>query len=206
MNSLEKMKDNRPERNIAILTSGKSRGSNFLAIYNFFKKENYPVRIAFATVNNPQAPILDKCRELGLQCLYLPTKDMAEFEVALLAHLIEKKVELIALAGFLKKLSADFIREFGKPILNIHPALLPLYGGEGMYGERVHQAVFAAGEKESGATVHLVNEMYDAGKIVSQQRISITDCLSPEEIAARVLKIEHQIYAPAIWKVLSDQG
>ena len=200
------MREDRPIRNIAILTSGKSRGSNFLAIYNYFHKEDLPVRISFVTVSKPQAPIVVKCRELGIESLYLSTKDMNRFETALHLHLQNNKVELIALAGFLKKLSANFIREFGKPILNIHPALLPLFGGAGMYGERVHQAVFAAGEKESGASVHLVNENYDAGEIVSQQRVSIVDCHSPEEIAARVLKIEHQIYAPAIWKVLCDQG
>ena len=200
------MRDNQPQRNIAILTSGMSRGSNFLAIYNFFRKEDLPVRISFVTVSKPQAPIVEKCRELGIESLYLSTKDMNLFETALLLHLQKKKVELIALAGFLKKLSVGFIRECGKPILNIHPALLPDYGGQGMYGERVHQAVFAAGERESGASVHQVNEKYDAGEIVSQQKISIADCRSPEEIAARVLKIEHQIYAPAIWKVLCDQG
>ncbi|MBW6516376.1 MAG: phosphoribosylglycinamide formyltransferase [Candidatus Cloacimonetes bacterium] len=190
-------------KNIAVLTSGKSRGSNFCAIHNWFQEHKIPVRISFVTVNNPHAPIIEKCNEFNINHIYLSTKDMVKFEHELLTLTSKHNIELIVLAGFLKKLSVSFIRDFGKPILNIHPALLPKYGGQGMYGLRVHQAVFAAREKESGVTVHLVNEDYDAGETVVQQKIYIGDCHTPEEIAARVLRLEHQIYAPTIWKILS---
>ena len=189
---------------IAVLTSGHSRGSNFVAIYNWLQKEKLPVKIVFVTVSNLQAQIIEKCQELGVKYLHLPTKDMTQFEYELLNFLDAYQVDLIALAGFLKKLSPLFIHQFDKPILNIHPALLPKYGGKGMYGISVHQKVFHNKEKESGATVHLVDENYDAGKIISQTKIDITDCTSPEEIAQRVLKIEHKIYGPAIWKVFQD--
>lgn len=128
---------------------------------------------------------------------------MADFERRLSDLVSREKIDLIALAGFMKLLSAQFIAAVGVPILNIHPALLPAHGGEGLYGLKVHQAVFAAGEKLSGATVHLVDPLYDHGRIIAQQSVPIADCSSPEEIAARVLTIEHQLYAPAIHSFLS---
>lgn len=194
------------ERSIAVLTSGKSRGSNFTALYQWFRENHKPVKIAFLTVNNPESPVVEICKELGVLCLYLPTKEMAEFERKLLSYLQEHNIELIALAGFLRKLSADFIVGCGVPILNIHPALLPKYGGKGMYGMNVHKAILAAGEKESGVTVHLVDENYDTGKIIAQERVVIEDCTTPEEIAARVLTLEHQFYAPAILTLLGNNS
>jgi phosphoribosylglycinamide formyltransferase-1 len=192
------------ERAIAILTSGKSRGSNFAAIHQWFQDKKLPVKIRFLTVSNLQAPVIIKCLELGIEHFHISLKDMTAFEKKLLFYLRQYDIELLALAGFLKKLSTAFLRNCRIPVLNIHPALLPKFGGKGMYGSFVHQAVFTAGERESGATVHLVNEDYDEGKIVMQQKTSIADCLSPEEIAERVLKIEHEIYARAIWKILTE--
>ncbi len=115
-----------------------------------------------------------------------------------------ENIDLIALAGYMKLLSASFLENIGLPVLNIHPALLPKYGGPGMYGIRVHAAVFAAGEKISGATVHLVDPLYDHGKIIAQEQLDISDCPSAEVIAARVLAVEHRIYAPAIHAFLSQ--
>lgn len=111
--------------------------------------------------------------------------------------LIEKlkadKVELIVLAGFLKKIPDEFVDAFNNRIINIHPALLPSFGGKGMYGINVHSAVFNANAKISGATVHLVDKVYDNGFIIAQRSVDIADADSPEEIAKRVLKIEHQL-------------
>ncbi|HOQ80442.1 MAG TPA: formyltransferase family protein, partial [Candidatus Cloacimonadota bacterium] len=106
------------------------------------------------------------------------------------------------LAGFMRKLSEQFLDTINTPLINIHPALLPKYGGKGMYGSNVHNAVFTAGEKISGATVHYVNKNYDEGDIIMQQSVDITDCQSPEEIGKKVLAIEHQIYGAAIEKIL----
>jgi len=129
----------------------------------------------------------------------------ATFESEVLTLIHSHQIELIALAGFLKLLSASFISQCAIPILNIHPALLPRYGGKGMYGAAVHQAVYKNGDKVSGATVHLVNEHYDQGTILAQERVDISDCQSPLEIAGRVLAVEHRIYAQAIWQVLIAQ-
>ncbi len=189
-------------KKIAILTSGMSRGSNFCAIHNWLASRNLPVQIGFVTVSCSAAPIVEKCQELGIDFYHLSTRDMERFECTLLELLQQHNIKLIALAGFLKKLSPEFIRKCGIPILNIHPALLPRYGGQGMYGYRVHQAVFEAKEKESGVTVHFVNEDYDAGKIIVQKQVKIDDCRSPEEIAKRVLQLEHQVYVQAICATL----
>ncbi|MEE9432127.1 MAG: formyltransferase family protein, partial [Melioribacteraceae bacterium] len=111
------------------------------------------------------------------------------------------EVDLIVLAGFLKKIPNEFVSVFVNKIINIHPALLPKYGGKGMYGANVHKAVFEAQEKISGATVHFVNKIYDDGKIIEQRSVDITDVKSPTEIAERVLKIEHELLPDVIKKI-----
>jgi len=113
----------------------------------------------------------------------------------------EKEIELIVLAGFLKLMPKEFVRSFSFKIINIHPALLPSFGGKGMYGIRVHEAVFKSSAKVSGATVHFVNENYDEGLIIDQAVVSIADVQSAEEIAQRVLKLEHQLLPSVIAKI-----
>jgi len=110
----------------------------------------------------------------------------------------EKEIELIVLAGFLKLMPKEFVRAFPNKIINIHPALLPNFGGKGMYGIRVHEAVFKSSAKVSGATVHFVNENYDEGLIIDQAAVSIEDVESPVEIAKRVLKLEHVLLPSVI--------
>ncbi len=189
-------------KKIAVLTSGISRGSNFTAIADYFSHNNIPIEIGFIVITRKSAPVIDKAEQRNIESVHISTKDMDVFEQTLLKHCMRKKIALIALAGFLKKLSPGFISTFDKPILNIHPALLPNYGGKGMYGLSVHQAVYQAGDQYSGATIHYVNESYDEGDILAQKTVDISDCLSAEEIAQKVLKIEHRIYAPAIIKAL----
>lgn len=189
-------------KRIAVITSGRSRGSNMEAIARFLSGK--PAQIAFVVVTSRKAPIIERCEELGVETLYLPTKDMAAFERDLLAAIKREKVSLTALAGFLKKLTPEFIASCPCPIVNIHPALLPHYGGHGMYGMRVHEAVFEAGEKMSGATVHHVNGEYDAGDIIAQRQVDITHCTSPQEVAHAVLRIEHELYPETIWELLNE--
>lgn len=187
---------------IAVITSGKSRGSNFTAIADYFAENRVPVEISFIVVTRKTAPVIDKAKQRNIEPIYLSARDMTAFEQRLLEHCRSRMIDLIALAGFLKKLSPVFINTFGKPILNIHPALLPRYGGKGMYGANVHKAVYQSGDSFSGATIHYVNEAYDEGKILAQKKVDISACQSPEEIAQKVLRIEHQLYAPAIIKAL----
>jgi phosphoribosylglycinamide formyltransferase-1 len=185
--------------NIAILTSGKSRGSNFESIARYIKKRKLPISIKFVVVTRDDAPIIKRAEMLGVPWVIL--SDKKNFESELLSLLRQHNIQLIALAGFMRKLSPYLLNQFKGKIINIHPALLPRYGGKGMYGMRVHKTVFDNNEKESGVTVHFVNEKYDAGKIICQKKIPINHLKSPEEIAEAVLKIEHEIYPKVIEKL-----
>lgn len=190
--------------NIAVLSSGMSRGSNLRAMQNYFTHKNLPVNIAFVIRTKAEAEIANVCDELNLTCHYLPYKDMRLFEEKVMYLVNYHNVHLIALAGFLKMLSFEFISDVAVPILNIHPALLPCYGGKDMYGMAVHKAVFGNNESVSGATVHLVDEAYDHGQIIAQQKVNIAECINETEVADKVLSVEHQLYGKAIWEYLSQ--
>ena len=123
----------------------------------------------------------------------------------LIIELKKLSTDLIVLAGFLKKIPDELVDEFENRIINIHPALLPSFGGKGMYGQNVHKAVFDCSAKYSGATVHFVNKIYDDGKIIAQKAIDISDVESPEENAARVLKIEHEILPLVVQKFAENK-
>jgi folate-dependent phosphoribosylglycinamide formyltransferase PurN len=139
---------------------------------------------------------------LGITPIHLPYKDGIAFEQELLIHLKSHNIDLLALAGFLKLLSDAFCKYAAIPILNIHPALLPAYGGKGMYGMAVHEAVYAKHEKISGATIHMVDPIYDHGRIIAQKEANVSHCQSPQEVATEVLKVEHKLYGRAIREFL----
>ena len=183
---------------IITLSSGKSRGSNLMSICRYFAEQRLPVEIATAVFTHAKSPACASCRHLGIPTLIIPAHDMPAFEERLIALAHSENAKLIALCGFMKLLSRDCLSALNIPVLNIHPALLPKYGGQGMYGMRVHEAVFAAGDKLSGATIHRVDHIYDHGKILAQKAVDISDCTCPQEIAGKVLAVEHEIYAPAI--------
>ncbi len=174
-----------------------------MAIYRFFLQQKLPVQIATAVFTDPRSPACEICRDLGIKVQVIPCRDMPAFEESLLELVQSQKPDLIALCGFMRLLSADLISALSQPVLNVHPALLPKYGGPGMYGMAVHEAVFKAGESISGATVHSVDPIYDHGPIVAQKAVDISSCQSPEEIAAKVLRVEHEIYAQTIYDELS---
>lgn len=188
---------------IAVLTSGHGRGSNLRALHAYFREHGLPVKLCFATASNYQVPVVDLCGQLEIPCHILNPRRKDEFETRLLSLCASEKIDLIVLAGFMHLLSAEFLGRVGIPVLNIHPALLPKYGGRGMYGCKVHEAVFASGDKFSGVSIHRVDPIYDHGEIIAQTEVDISDCCSAEEIAARVLATEHQTYAPAIYAYLA---
>lgn len=188
---------------IAVLGSGHSRGSNLAAMHAFFVQNRLPVIIDSAIFTRSASPAVQLAQSLGISTQIISAKNMELFEEQVLSICRERGISLIALTGFLKQLSATFISSIGLPVLNIHPALLPKFGGPGMYGKAVHEAVFQAGEQFSGATVHLVDPLYDHGTIIAQEAIDISGCHNPEEIAAAVLKIEHGLYGKAIYQLLS---
>src|SRR5690606_28051091 len=139
-----------------------------------------------------------KCFTIGDQKSNLSYNDL----VSLLESL---EINLIVLAGYLKLIPDSVIVKYKNRIINIHPALLPSFGGKGMYGKKVHEAVFKSSAKVSGATVHFVDETYDTGKIVAQQCVDISDVSNPDEIAERVLKVEHEILPYVISKFADDK-
>jgi len=187
---------------IAVLCSGISRGSNLQAIHSFLQKHNLPLQIALAVFTRKASPAYAWAQEMGIRTALISVADMTVFEDNLLELILMHNIELIALAGFMKCLSADFISRAAIPILNIHPALLPKFGGKGMFGMAVHEAVWASGEKLSGATIHRVDPLYDHGEILAQKVVDISACQSPADIAKAVLQAEHDLYAPTLCKVL----
>ena len=185
--------------NIGVFASG--RGSNFQAILNAIQQGLLPARVTLLLSNKSDAGAFEIARSHAIPAVHLSQKlfsDEASFAAAMLQTLWDHEVRLIALAGYLKKIPTIVVREYRNRILNIHPALLPSFGGQGMYGHHVHEAVLASGAKLSGATVHLVDEEYDRGPIVLQKTVPVEEHDTPETLAARVLKVEHEIYPLAL--------
>lgn len=176
---------------IAVFVSG--RGSNLKALLDYVPLAK--IQVTAVVSDKLDCAAFNIAKDYKIETFSVSTILKEKFITYL--QLIEKlkadKVELIVLAGFLKKIPDEFVDAFHNRIINIHPALLPSYGGKGMYGINVHSAVFNANAGISGATVHLVDKVYDNGLIIAQRTVDIADAGSPEEIAARVLKIEHEL-------------
>lgn len=190
--------------NIGVFASG--RGSNFQAILDAIQQRILPARVTLVLSNKSDAGALEIARSHALPALHLSQKqfpDEDSFAAAMLAALADHDVQLIALAGYLKKVPTAVVRQYRHRILNIHPALLPSFGGHGMYGHHVHEAVIASGVKISGATVHMVDEEYDRGPIVLQKVVAVQESDTAETLAARVLRVEHEIY-PLALKAFSE--
>jgi phosphoribosylglycinamide formyltransferase-1 len=185
--------------NIAIFASG--RGSNFQAILSAIDAGLLPARVTVLISNRSDAAALDIARARKIQTSHLSQKMFPSEEAlveAMLNVLSQQRAELLVLAGYLKKIPLQVVRRYRNRIVNIHPALLPLFGGAGMYSHFVHEAVIASGMKVTGATVHLVDEEYDRGPIVIQRTVEIIQEDTPDLLAAKVLKIEHEIYPLAL--------
>ena len=193
-------------KRLAVFASG--RGSNFQAILEQIDKGIIPATVGLCITNNPKAGVIDIARENRIPlkiCLPKEYQDAHSFNEDILAALIEAEIDFIILAGYLKLIGQQIVDRYSNKILNIHPALLPSFGGKGMYGHHVHDAVFKRGVKVSGATVHLVNNEYDAGPIVIQKTVLVGDAASPDEIAKRVLKIEHEIFPQAVKMLVEER-
>ena len=185
--------------NIAVFASG--RGSNFQAILNAIHQGYLPARVTVLITNKADAGASEIARAQNIPAVQISqTKFSSEdaFAQELLDLLHNHQVELIALAGYLKRVPARVVREYRNRIVNIHPALLPAFGGPGMYGHHVHEAVLKSGANVSGATVHIVDEEYDRGAIVMQQEVAIAADETPDSLAAKVLTVEHEIYPRAL--------
>ncbi len=179
---------------IAILASGS--GSNAEKIINYFKNSQEAEGVSVIS-NRKNAIVLDRAQKAGIETQVF---SKTEFEAAkpIIQYLNQKEADIIVLAGFLLKISPLIIGKYPNKIINIHPALLPKYGGKGMYGDFVHEAVKAAGEKETGITIHLVNENYDEGRIVFQTSTPVTEADTPGSIAEKVHALEHTHFPEVI--------
>lgn len=176
---------------VAVLASG--GGSNLQAILDHFRaaRDDSPGEVVLVAANRAGAGALERARAAGVPAAVIA--DPADGP-AIVAMLDAHRVECVALAGYLKLVPPEVTSRWRGRILNIHPALLPKFGGPGMYGRRVHEAVLAAGETESGATVHEVNDAYDRGAIVAQERVPVMPGDTADTLAARVLAAEHRLY------------
>ena len=157
-------------------------------------------RIAEYFANNPEAYAIERAKSLGLPVKMITKKEFNSPEFS--QEMADLKLDLIVLAGFLWKIPEHLIQVYPKKIVNIHPALLPKYGGKGFYGEHVHEAVVAAKEAQSGITIHYVNELYDSGEIILQARVALDEKETPDSLAAKIHQLEQAYFPVAIEQVL----
>ena len=194
------MKLSQSKKNIAIFASG--GGSNARSIIAHFK-DSAIARVALVVSNKPDAGVLNIAAENGIPTAIIQRKSFYETD-DLLEVVRTHHIDFIALAGFLWLVPQYLVAAFPKKIVNIHPALLPAYGGKGMYGMHVHTAVKVAGEKESGMTIHYVNDHYDEGDIIFQAKVALSENDTPEDIARKVLTLEHRHFPQVIETLLTD--
>ena len=184
--------------NVAIFASG--AGSNAREIIRYF--QDHPVvNIALVVSNKPEAGVLNIGQDAGIPTLIISRERFFNGD-GYLPELTAESIGFIVLAGFLWKVPNQLIETYPQRIINIHPALLPSYGGKGMYGEAVHQAVIEAGEKESGITIHYVDGHYDNGDIIFQARCDIQPSDTPATLAEKIHRLEHRHYAAVIENIL----
>lgn len=193
-------------RNIAVLASG--NGSNLAALINAVNSGNIAnANIALVVSNKKDAYAITIAKNAGIPAVSIERSlfnSDEEYDLFLLNKLKEFKIDIVLLAGYLRIITSPFLKAFENRILNIHPSLLPDFGGKGMYGMKVHQAVLNAKPEKSGCTVHLVTEKIDGGPILAQAIVSVTPDDTPEILAAKVLKEEHKLYPQAVNKFIAS--
>ena len=186
-------------KNIVVFASGS--GSNAVKIYEYFSGLNN-VNIASLYCNNPNAKVLERFKSFNIDTVLFSKDDLKSNTI--LNSLKNVNPDLIVLAGFLLKIPKDITNFFKNKIINIHPALLPLYGGKGMYGENIHKAVIKNKDKISGLTIHYVNDKYDDGAIIFQKTIRIEPGETPLSLSKKILTEEHINYPVEIGKLLAN--
>jgi phosphoribosylglycinamide formyltransferase-1 len=191
---------------LGFLVSG--RGSNMQAVIDACKDGRLSAQPVVVISNNRDAGALARARTEGIPAYHLGRSrypDSEQLDRKITETLKEYKVELLLLAGYMKKIGGHTLAAFQGRILNIHPALLPKFGGAGMYGMHVHEAVIARGERESGATVHIVEGDYDTGPILGQKKITVAATDTAETLAAKVLVVEHELYVETLNRIFKGE-
>ena len=192
---------NKTNKRVIIFASGS--GSNALKIFEYFNN-NQNIIIDSIYCNNPRANVINVFQKLSIKTVLFNKKEL--YESAFLEAIISTNPDLIVLAGFLLKIPEKMVSVFENRIINIHPSLLPKYGGKGMYGLNIHKEVLLNKEKFSGLTIHYVNKEYDKGAVIFQKKIKINEEETPESLSSKVLKLEHENYSLIIEKILSNEG
>ncbi|HET6585675.1 MAG TPA: phosphoribosylglycinamide formyltransferase [Nannocystaceae bacterium] len=187
-----------PHVRLGVLASG--RGSNLVALHEAIVRGDLPAELAVVVSNNSSAGALAFARSRDVPAVHVSARTHGDPGAALLAVLREHDVSVVVLAGYMKLLDPRVVAAYRGRAVNIHPAPLPRFGGPGMFGERVHAAVLAAGVRESGPTVHLVDEHYDGGEILEHRPVPVLASDTIATLAARVLEAEHDVYWRAIAK------
>lgn len=183
-------------------------GSNLQAIIDACGQGKLDAEVRVVISNNPDSTALRRAAKHAIPNFYRSGKthpDPVELDAEIARLLQEHGVDLVALAGYMKKVGPVTLRRFAGRILNIHPALLPKYGGTGMYGLRVHEAVLEAGDTTTGVTIHVVDEEYDRGPVVAQCKVAVLPGETPEALAARVLEREHAFYVETLRRIASGE-
>lgn len=182
-------------KNIAIFASG--NGSNAESLTKYFNNCN-TANVKLIVCNNKNALVLQRAKNLNIEALIMPKEHLcSENPVELLEILESRKIDYIILAGYLLKIPLALVNKYTHKIINIHPALLPKYGGKGMYGMNIHKAVVEAKEKETGITIHLIDEIYDNGEVIFQTSCSVEPDDTPEIVAKKISLLE-QTYFPKV--------
>ena len=184
-------------KRIAILASGS--GSNAENIIKYFS-ENNEVEVPFVISNRKEVYVHERCKYLGVPSYVMPKADFENGVVT--KFLIENKIDLVVLAGFLLRIPDDMLAAYPNKVINIHPSLLPKYGGKGMYGDNVHKAVVENKETESGITIHFLNDRFDEGEHVAQYKCEVLATDTPEDVAAKVHALEYDWYPKVIENIL----
>jgi phosphoribosylglycinamide formyltransferase 1 len=190
--------DPRAQPRLAVLASG--GGSNLQALIDAHARGDLPAPVVLVIANRAQAGALERGSRHGIPAVFVGRKDHADPEARILELLREHRVDLVVLAGWLALVGPRLLAAYPGRVLNIHPGPLPRFGGQGMYGEHVHAAVLAAGVPSSGPTIHLVNERYDEGPILAHVEVPVHAGDTPESLARRVLREEHNL----LWRVILD--
>lgn len=185
-------------KNIAIFASGS--GTNAECIAKYFN-DNPDININLVLTNKPKAGVLERADKLNIPTMVFDRETFYETN-KIVDVLISKEIDLIVLAGFLWLVPNNILKKYKNRIVNIHPALLPKFGGKGMYGQHVHQAVIDSGEKKSGITIHYVNEHYDKGQVIFQKEIGVSLNDTPDQLASRIHELEYEYFPKTIKKVI----
>ena len=187
-------------KNIVVFASGS--GSNAIKIYEYFQKDQ-SVNIETLYCNKKSAPVIQKFQNFGIKTIIFEKNKLEDGGV--LKSLLKLNPSLIILAGFLLKMPEEIISNFENRIINIHPALLPSYGGKGMYGINIHRSVVENSETFSGLTIHYVNKDYDKGAVIFQEKVELSKNETAETLSKKILKLEHLQYPRIIEKLLKDE-